>query len=187
MSTPESLDLGKLSTASATDAPLLIVFGGVDVGGKSSGVYMWSYVNSVADKFHIFVARDPSVDGTKAYSNVMDALKAKSVTPSKQILYLFSGGYRPGMSLLSSSGAATFSSILLVDIWMGSTKVADYYKNLSDTSAAKMSYIYTAFGANNEAARDYIAKQVGSRAVLIKGGTMADHMRTNTTAVSKLT
>lgn len=32
---------GKLSIASDANAPLLVVFGGIDVEGVHSGVYMW--------------------------------------------------------------------------------------------------------------------------------------------------
>ena len=97
---------GKLSMATDASAPLLVVFGGIDVGGVHSGVYMWNYMNSVKDRFHIFVARSNTVNGTQAYRALMSTLKAQSLTPSEQILYLFSGGYRPGMDLLPSGGPA---------------------------------------------------------------------------------
>ncbi len=180
---------GKFSAAPGASAPLLVVFGGIDVDGVQSGVYMWNYMNKVKDRFHIFVARSNAVNGTQAYSALMGTLQKQSLTASDQILYLFSGGYRPGMQLLPSSGPATFSSIFLVDIWMGvnkktkSTAVPDFYEALVDGNAAKITYVYTSFGANNDAARDYIANKLGSsKAILVKTG----HMSTNTVAVKML-
>ena len=84
---------------------------------------------------------------------------------------------------------AVFSEIYLVDIWMGSSKVAEFYKMLANNNAAKMTYVYTSFGANNEAARDYIAGKLGvTHSTMVQGGVheagMHVHMRTNTTALS---
>ncbi|HSB64194.1 MAG TPA: hypothetical protein VLJ18_08510 [Thermoanaerobaculia bacterium] len=183
---------GKFSAASDASAPLLVVFGGIDVDGVHSGVYMWNYMKDVKDRFHIFVARSNTVNGTHAHTALTSALKAQSLTPSQQILYLFSGGYRPGMDLLPSNGPNLFSSIFLVDIWMGVTKksgstVPDFYKTLADGHSAKITYVFTTFGANNDKARDYIANRLGSgRAVLVKGGGMAVHMSTNSVAVKML-
>ncbi len=188
---------GKLSAAPDASAPLLVVFGGIPVGPVhhkvQSGIYMWNYMNKVKDRFHIFVARSNNVNGSQAYRSLLSTLKAQGLTPSNQILYLFSGGYGPGMDLLPSVGPATFSSIYLVDIWMGvntktkSTAVPDFYKALADGNAAKITYVYTSFGANNEKARDYIASKLGSsKAILVKGGGMDVHMSTNTVAVKML-
>ena len=67
----------------------------------------------------------------------------------------------------------------------GST-VPDFYKALADGNAAKITYVYTAFGANNERARDYIANKVGPRATFVKGGGMPVHMGTHTVAVNSI-
>ncbi len=184
---------GKLSAAPNANAPLLVVFGGIPVGPVDhkvqSGVYMWDYMKKVKDRFHIFVASSNAVNGTQAYRALTNTLQAQSLTASDQILYLFSGGYKPGMDLLPSSGPATFSSIYLVDIWMGvnrktkSTKVPHFYEDLVDGNAGKITYVYTSGGADNDAARDYIANKLGpSKAILVKTG----HMSTNITAVKML-
>jgi hypothetical protein len=187
---------GSLSLAPDADAPLLIVFGGIDVSldGKMvrSGIYMWNYMTTIKDKFHIFVAYSNHVNGTESYYVLTKALEANGVNPSRQILYLFSGGYGPGMDLLGSGGAKLFSSIYLVDIWMGNGKdrsgvVPKFYRALADRNAAKLSYIYTNFGANNNEARDYIARKLGgTKATLVKGGGMETHLRTNKVAVAAL-
>jgi hypothetical protein len=187
---------GKLSMAADANARLLVVFGGITVGGIQSGVYMWNYVSDIKDRYHIFVALNNEVDGNKAYDSLMSTLQAQGLTPSQQILYLFSGGYRPGMGLLTSKSPDLFSSIYLVDIWMGVTKkshsiVPDFYKHLVNKMPAKITYVYTSFGANNDAARDYIANKLGpERATLVKGQKgeegMQVHMRTNIAAVGML-
>ena len=180
---------GHLSLAPDANAPLLVVFGGIDVHGTHSGVYMWNYMNALKGRFQIFVALSNTVNGTLAYRALTKTLESKQVTPSEQILYLFSGGFRPGIDVLSTSGPNVFSEIYLVDIWMGSSKVAEFYKMLANNNAAKMTYVYTSFGANNEAARDYIAGKLGvTHSTLVQGGVheagMHVHMRTNTTALS---
>ena len=187
---------GKLSKGTGANAPLLVVFGGITVGGVQSGVYMWNYMNGIKDRFHIFVALNSDVDGNKSYDALMSKIDVESLTPSQQILYLFSGGYKPGMGLLKSKTSDLFSSIYLVDIWMGVTQkshsiVPDFYKALVDKIPAKITYVYTSFGANNDAARDYIANRLGSqKRTLVKGQKgeegMQTHMRTNTVAVGML-
>lgn len=189
--------LGRLSLAHDPNAPLLIVFGGIpvdfhDKGGKPtvSGVYMWNYMTKIRDRFHIFVATSNDVNGTVAYNSLMKEIGDRKLTPSKQILYLFSGGYRPGMSVLRSKGSNGFSSIYLVDIWMGlgrhndDPSVGNFYKTLADGNAAKLAYVYTSGGANNPDARDYIANKLGpAKAKLVVAG---GHMATNITAVNML-
>jgi hypothetical protein len=180
---------GKLSIAPASKAPLLLVFGGIEVEGVPSGVYMWNYMDPVRDRFHVFVASSSSVNGAQAYRALTSTLQEKGLTPSSQILYLFSGGYRAGMSLLPGEGAASFSSIYLVDIWMGVTKksgsvVPDFYMKLVDANASKTTYVYTEYGATNDSARDYIAKK--ARAIPVKGSGIPAHMSTNAVAVGTL-
>jgi hypothetical protein len=180
---------GNLSIATNA-APLLVVFGGVDVHKVHSGVYMWNYMNPVRHRFHIFVAQSNSVNGTLAYGALLKTATDKGLKPSQQILYLFSGGYKPGIDVLTTSGARMFSSIYLVDIWMSGAHLGTFYQTLADHNASKMTYVYTTFGANNKVARDYIAKKVGVRATLVQGlkheGGMDTHLRTNVIAVSSL-
>lgn len=181
---------GNLSMAPNANAPLLVVFGGIDVHKVHSGVYMWNYMNLVRQRFHIFVAQSNGVGGTLAYDALLKAVTAKGLKPSKQILYLFSGGYRPGIDVLTTSGASVFSAIYLVDIWMGGARVGNFYKALADHNATKITYVYTIFGANNKVARDYIAKKVVPRATLVQSlaheGGIDTHMRTNVIAVNTL-
>jgi len=188
---------GRVCINDRKDAPLLVVFGGIDVGGVHSGVYMWNYMSSLKSRYHIFVANSNAVNGTLAYNALMKKLGDATidVDPEEQILYLFSGGYKPGMDVLTSSGPATFSEILLVDIWMGNKTVANYYRRLADTNFVKMTYTYTSFGANDHETRDYIANRLGpTRSTHVEGlgsgkkkeAGMATHMRTNTVAILDL-
>jgi hypothetical protein len=181
---------GSLSMAPGVDAPLLVVFGSIDVQKVHSGIYMWNYMNAIRHRFHIFVAQSNYVNGTLAYGELLRTLGNKALKPAKQILYLFSGGYRPGIDLLTTPGAGCFSSIYLVDIWMGGARLGNFYTTLADHSAAKITYVYTTFGANNKVARDYIAMKVTPRATLVLSlkheGGMDTHMRTNAIAVNSL-
>ena len=209
---------GKLSLAPQPNPPLLMVFGGIDVPegqldptDKShakdmvhSGVYMWNYFNRLKSRFHIFVALTPKVNGAMAYRHVLSALQSKSSAPGGhpsgqpqpfggpyQVLYLFSGGYKPGSELLASYSVKLFSSIFLVDIWMGSEGVGSYYQHLVTANAGKTYYIHTSFGANNSKVRDAISKKLGgTRAILVKGTGnetgMQTHLRTNEEAVARI-
>jgi len=182
---------GRLSIAPDANAPLLVVFGGIDVGSVPSGQYMWNYMNALQERFHIFVAQSNIVNGPHAYHALLKTVEEKGLTPSGQILYLFSGGYGPGMGVLAGRGVTQFSAIYLVDIWMGVTKkagswVPDFYRTLADHNAAKMTYVYTTFGANNEKARDHIAKKLSPRSTLVTGKGMDVHMSTNSVAVRML-
>ena len=179
-------DFGKFSIAADASAPLLIVFGGIVVGGEISGVYMWHYMQPIQDRYHIFVAHDNTVNGTRSYDALMKLVDSKKLTPSTQILYLFSGGYRPGMDLLPGTGHQKFSAIYLVDIWMGIGKdkksvVPNFYKKFVDANGSKTTYVYTEHGAVNDNARDYLANKVQS-ATLVAG----NHMSTNITAIHRL-
>jgi len=203
--TATSVDIssyGKLSIAPDSHAPLLVVFGGINVLEDNSdtcdkgpdcfpsGVYMWHYMDGIKDKFHIFVAADNTVLGKPAYDSLIEKLKAKGLEPSRQVLYLFSGGWAPGKDVLRDAGAKKFSSIYLVDIWMRKPKSSDFYKGLADSDAAKLTYVYTESGAVNSGARDYLAKRVGPRATLVSKGKLEHgamtHMRTNAVAIGTL-
>ena len=177
-------DYGKLVMSSNKTAPLLVVFGGIPVGGRSSGDYMWDYMGGLKEKYHIFVAKSHNVNGTSAYNSVLKTLQENGITPSSQVLYLFSGGYRPGMAVLNQS-AGNFSAVLLVDIWMKGSSLGQYYKDFTKNNSSKVRYYYTSFGANNNDARDFISKNAGV-SELQKGGGMDSHMKTNDLAVASL-
>jgi hypothetical protein len=183
---------GNLSPAKEKSAPLLIVFGGVVVGGRTSGDYMWDYIGGIKDKYHIFVADGPLVKNPEdIHKKLLDTLQKNELQASSEILYLFSGGWRPGIPMLRTVEAKTFSSIYLVDIWMDDKGVATFYKALADKEAGRLTYIYTRDGAENDDARDYIAKKLGAtKATLVdykKGVEKAvTHMSTNNVAVGML-
>ncbi|HTT24276.1 MAG TPA: hypothetical protein VMG82_35455 [Candidatus Sulfotelmatobacter sp.] len=207
---------GKLSIASNNDgsaknATLLVVFGGIPVDKMEfdgvqrkkpvyvlSGVYMWNFMDSLKDRFHIFVSTSNDVGGDASYKSLLKKLKEKEITdPSPQILYLFSGGGSPGTQLLDGKGADRFSSIFLVDIWMGFGKkhpspfMPNFYKHFVNTHADKTTYVYTEGGADNNDARDFLVKKLGSqKAVEVdpqKGEDgMQTHLRTNVVAIRML-
>jgi hypothetical protein len=193
----EVKEAGKLLPAKNATARLLLVFGGTVVNGRTSGTYMWDYMGAFKDKFHIFVAFTNEVKGDKAYNEVMKTLEANHLKASDQILYLFSGGWRPGKQLLTDQhGADAFSSIYLVDIWMKATSdngkaSATFYKALADSDTKKLAYVFTPKGAVNKEARDYIANRLGAdKAKRVDYQTGVDemdtHMSTNEVAVAMI-
>ena len=177
--TKTSITGGKLLLCKNKTAPLLIVYGGIPVGGRQSGDYMWDYVDKLKSKYHIFVASSHKVDGESTYKKVLEQLEKYEIKPSSKILYLFSGGYRPGMALLKNK-ASDFNKVLLVDIWMKGSTISDFYTKFTKDNSSKVKYYYTDFGANNSIARDAIAK--GASTSKKKTG----HMETNVDAVSSL-
>ena len=112
---------------------------------------MWNFMNDLTDRFHIFVSTSHHVSGIKSYDALIKNLKDDEhiPNPSDQILYLFSGGGAPGTSLLDGNGAERFSSIFLVDIWMGfgtknpSPFMPNFYKHFVNTHANKTTYVFT--------------------------------------------
>jgi hypothetical protein len=173
---------GKFTEASNKKSPLIVVYGGIDVAGKKSGEYMYDYLSKIGSSANIFVAKDHTVDGKAAYDSLKSKLSEKSITPSKKILYLFSGGYKPGMDLLKSVSASEFDLIYLVDIWMGSSKVAEFYKKLANDNRGKVRYFYTGSGANNTDAKNALINTLN----FYKANDNNDHMATNKDAVSDL-
>ena len=207
--------LGKLSIASNNDgtsknATLLVVFGGIPVneiefdGIKRkkpiyfpSGDYMWNFMNNLKDRFHIFVSASSDVRGNAAYNSLIKKMKEKEITHPSEILYLFSGGGAPGTQLLDSAGADRFLSIFLVDIWMGFGKkhpspfMPNFYKHFVNAHADKTTYVFTEGGADNNDARDFLVKKLGSQKAIEvdpQAGEdgMQTHLRTNVVAVQML-
>jgi hypothetical protein len=172
---------GNVAISTNKSAPALIVFGGIDVGGRKSGDYMWDYMGNLTSKYHIFVANNAKINGSTGYNEFISTLSKNGITPSQQILYLFSGGYSPGMNILPTKADA-FTSIFLVDIWMGNTNVESFYKDIVSKYKAKTKYFYTSFGAQNAEARNAIANGAGF------SNKQSDdtHMNTNKTALQYL-
>lgn len=204
---------GKLWVADKASLPLLVVFGGValtpsqmdgvkrpkdDDKPVQSSDYMWKYMDPLNKRFHIFVSLSPdSVNGIKAYDELMKVVTDHKLAPSQQILYLFSGGWLPGMHLLrNKTYLAKFSAIFLVDIWMGigrrsGTLSPDFYTHFVNTNADRVTYVYTKVGPDNDDARDKLVNKLGSQRatkVEVQNDDKAymTHLRTNTVATGLL-
>ena len=190
---PEPSDIVKLTQGNLhvnkdKTAPLVIVFGGNDVNGKKSGQYMYDYfTNDVMGKFNVFIATSSGISGKTAYSEITKKITALGIKPSKKILYLFSGGWNPGMELTTMG--KDFNRIFLVDIWIGKGKgannklVSDFFKELVDNYAAKVQYYSyggkdATGGSGNKDTRSYIIKRAK-----ISHLSSKDHMGTNKPAV----
>lgn len=171
---------GKFTPGQNLQSPLVMVYGGIPVAGRQSGQYMYDYFNKTGNKYNLFVANSHNVDGPKSYEAVKQKLMTDGIRPSKKILYLFSGGYKPGKPLLERVGSGEFDKIYLVDIWMGNSSVADFYKKLASENPDKVEYYFTDFGANNPNARNFISS------VVSKNQKVGGHMETNLNAVNNL-
>lgn len=177
--------LGKISFSKDISAPLIICFGGIDVAGKRSGDYMYDYFNQdILNKFHVYIAYSHKTDANQAYTAIKKILDEKKVNPSYLILYLFSGGYLPAISLVDNITINVFKKVYLVDIWIGKTL---YWVNLAKKQQDKFVYFWTNAGHGNVEAHEELKRSVEnySRLTSISGqGSL--HMSTNVDAISHL-
>ena len=179
----QPLSQGKITVNSDKAAPLIVVFGGTDVGGRASGDYMYDYFKpDTLPDTTTFIANSSRIDGARAWSEI----SGLGLTPVKKILYLFSGGYLPGMSLLNKVAPASWDGIYLVDIWIGRNQTTkNFYTKLAAEFPDKVKYYYTggensAGGSNNLAAKRQIIAAVN------RSKSSASHMGANDIAVTDL-
>lgn len=173
---------GKFTPAGSKDSPLVVVFGGIPVGGKESGEYMYDYFKKTGSKYNLFVAKNDKVNGPEAYQALLNKISGEEISPSKKVLYLFSGGMLPGMYVLQKFGASQFDKIYLVDIWMKQDIFSKFFTDLVKENKDKVEYFYTDYGANNPNARNTVST-VASNSVK---NSANDHMLTNVDAVNSL-
>ena len=188
------LSQGNLKVNTNKSAPLVVVFGGTDVGGKASGVYMYDYFTSdLFSKYTVFIANSSRIDGNKAWKEIIDKCQELGLTPSKKILYLFSGGYLPAMQIDKNSDVnkrvdylnSAFNKIFLVDIWIGKSG-SNFYQKLAEKYGNKLEYYSyggsgSAGGSANSAVRKIIVSKA-SKSYL----NSPDHMKTNLEAIKSL-
>lgn len=176
--------LGKISFSKDTVAPLIICFGGVDVVGRRSGIYMYDYFNeSILSKFHVFISYSHATDGVQSYSAIKKILDDLKIKPSYYLLYLFSGGYRPGIQLVDSVGLNFFRKVYLVDIYIGKTI---YWVNLAEKEPSKFVYFWSPGAHSNIEAHEKLKKKVENFSRTSGVGSNSAHMSTNVDAVSYL-
>ena len=84
------LSQGNLEVNSNKSAPLVVVFGGDDHNGKTSGVYMYDYFTpDLLSRYTVFVANSSKIDGNKAWKEIVAKCKELKLNPSKKILYCY--------------------------------------------------------------------------------------------------
>lgn len=182
----EISDLGNFTPSMYEGAPLVLVYGGIDVNGRPSGDYMYDYFKDAGTKFNLFVAKNHRINGLDAYQKVTDYLQSQNIIPSKKVLYLFSGGFRPGITLLKTINPDQFEKIYLVDIYIGKNQdVSNFYINLAKSYPYKVEYYYTGTSTAAGGSRNLIAQNsiVNTVSVSKKG---MNHMLTNVDAVKSL-
>lgn len=185
--TSESIsDLGNFTPSMYEGAPLVLVYGGIDVKGRPSGDYMYDYFKETGTKFNLFVAKNHKINGLDAYQKVTDYIQSQNIIPSKKVLYLFSGGFRPGITLLKTINPDQFEKIYLVDIYIGKNQdVANFYINLAKSYPYKVEYYYTGSSIVMGGSRNLIAQNSIVNTVSISKVGM-NHMLTNVDAVKSL-
>jgi hypothetical protein len=179
---------GKFSQSKDKEAPLVFVYGGIPVGGRQSGDYMYDYFNKTKEKYHLFIAASAKVNGIESYNNVMSKAQSLGLKPQKKILYLFSGGYLPGMNILKKIDPKQFDKIYLVDIWMGKKNpaISAFYLKLASSMPDKFEYYYTDFGAQNKGARDKMISTVKIKMKNQANAHMGTQSSVNVDAVAAL-
>ena len=188
------LSQGNLEVNTNKSAPLVVVFGGTDVGGKASGIYMYNYFTSeLLSRYTVFVANSSRIDGNKAWKEIIDKCHELGLTPSKKILYLFSGGYLPAMQIDKSTDVnkrldylnSAFNKIFLVDIWIG-TSGSNFYQKLAEKYGSKLEYYsYGGSGSSGGSANSAVRKIIVSKASKSYLNS-PDHMKTNLEALKSL-
>ncbi len=182
----EISDLGNFTPSMYDKAPLIFVYGGINVNGRESGDYMYDYFKEAGTKFNLFVAKNHKINGLDAYQKVSDYVQSQNIYPDKKILYLFSGGFRPGITLLKSVSPEQFEKIYLVDIYIGKNQsVADFYVDLAKKYPSKVEYYYTGTSTSAGGSRNLNAQNLIVNSVFTSKKGM-NHMLTNIDAVSSL-
>jgi len=204
-----SLDL-KFGTLTLNErspsAPLLVVYGGIPVGGELADKYMqyFVYVNGIKNNYSTWIAKsNPNtkgqlVKGNESYNELNLALQNNNIIPSKRILYLFSGGYNEGKSILKAGLGGDFDEFYLVDIWIGSSDAVNPYISLAESNKNKVFYFY-ASGWGSETNKDKLIKAVGpgnsincKNNILLEGEAdpktkrMNGHMKSNIVAINTI-
>ena len=182
----EITDLGNFTPSMYEGATLIMVYGGIDVNGRPSGDYMYDYFKETKNKYNLFVAKNHKVNGLNAYQEVSEYLQDQNIYPSKKVLYLFSGGFRPGYTLLKSVSPDQFEKIYLVDIYIGKNQqIADFYVQLAKNYPSKVEYYYTGSSTSAGGSRNLSAQNSIVNTVFTSKKGM-NHMLTNVDAVKSL-
>lgn len=178
--------LGNFTPSMYEGAPLIIVYGGINVKERESGDYMYDYFNKTGNSYNLFVAKNHRINGLEAYNKLIQYIQGQNIYPRKKALYLFSGGVRGGFQLLKSVSPNEFEKIYLVDIYIGKNKaVYDLYTQLAKNYPNKVEFYYTGSDSQAGGLANLKAKQeIKSSVPVSKQGS--NHMLTNVDAVSSL-
>ena len=178
--------LGNFTPSMYDGSPLVLVYGGIDVNGRPSGEYMYDYFKEAGNKFNLFVAKNHKINGLDAYQKVSDYMQSQNIYPNKKVLYLFSGGFRPGFTLLKSVSPDQFEKIYLVDIYIGKNQeISNFYVDLAKRYPSKVEYYYTGTSTSAGGSRNLNAQNSIVNAVFTSKKGM-NHMLTNIDAVKSL-
>jgi hypothetical protein len=180
---------GSLVLSYKYDAPAIFVYGGVTRDKRKSGDYMYDYFGpALGDEATVFVAADQKVSGRDSFNWVMGQLAGSQKTklnkrePKKKILYLFSGGWRPGVDF--TPDFSDFDVVYLVDIWLGGDESLSKYLPAIEKNKGKVAFFYTKSGTAMSKGTEAVIKKSGAAMRLVSG--VFDHMSINYYAVEAL-
>lgn len=121
------LYISKDSDGDNTQAPYVMMFGGIDVNGNEARVYMKEYARPLFGLNHVLLARNDDVDFEFCFDHSLNGLIfAPNQPPEKRILYIFSNGVKPAYHYVKAVNQFRnneltygFDKIYMVDAWLG--------------------------------------------------------------------
>lgn len=156
------LRYGKFTPAPTANAPFIAVYGGIDVRGRASGTYMYDYITpELTEKNNVYVASSHRVPGVASYD---EGFAKVNGTPSKRILYLFSGGELPCRKILEKY-FDTFDRVYLVDPFLAQS--ISTYTQFIARSPSKFVFAYTPIPPNATTNPENGMNQVQLSSILI--------------------
>jgi len=137
------LYLAKDANNNYIGAPLVMVFGGVNVNGKQAREYMKPYMELLLTDNHVFIATNDKVDFNDCYSFATGGHNPRP--PEKRVLYAFSNGIIPVSDYIQATAGAAyhnFDKIYLVDAFLQGAHTAQVINDMK-VRPSTYSFIYT--------------------------------------------
>ncbi len=104
------------SSMNNKNAQLIFVVGGLDVGGRKCGAYMWDYfTDGMTGKYHVYVkSTHESSSATNALAEAWSIMKQHGLQSYKSVCYFFSAGNKAALPVLKATPPSKWHAIFLV-------------------------------------------------------------------------